>query len=622
MDGRQRWPAAIAVGSGMLLMLAVVHAAWLCDDAFITLRTVDNWVGGHGLRWNVDERVQAFTHPAWLFLVTLAYLPAHSWNMALLAPAIVLTFAFIALLIGVARDRVLAAGACMLLLASKGFVEFSTSGLENPLVHLLLLGYAVCGEYTLRTGCKLWRPLCCATLLLCTRLDLLWLIAPSLVAATWFGRKEVRRARTWLALTPLVAWETFSLLYYGFPFPNTAYAKLNTGVPGAEAIAQGLTYAWANLKYDPPTILGSALIAVIALVGRRRWPMLLALGILLWDGYLIRIGGDFMLGRLMTPALVAALLLLPEIVPARIGPPVAALGALVALGSVALPRSALLGAPRVADASWLAEHVTDERALSFDFTGLFRAAHPEGPREHPYATGVLARMGLGERVFPARSIGFAGYFAGPEAHIVDEFALAEPLLARLPADPAWNPGHFERRLPAGYLATLASGHNQLADATLARHYDILASIIRDPLLASARLKRVLRWNVRSAVVYPYDYQVRQVPLVEFASAPAGGASVRGKHVFATDRQGLAILFPRPTALRKASLALGQDDHYLVAFRRGGRVLWSTWLAPLSADPRTLGMQSVAAPEAFLVDSLLIRGRRGDHRYHVGAASFE
>ena len=31
-----------------------------------------------------------------------------------------------------------------------------------------------------------------------------------------------------LGFLPFIFWELFSLLYYGFPFPNTAYAKLGT----------------------------------------------------------------------------------------------------------------------------------------------------------------------------------------------------------------------------------------------------------------------------------------------------------------------------------------------------------------------------------------------------------
>lgn len=47
-----------------------VRTAWLCDDAYITLRTVSNFVAGFGPRFNVAERVQAFTHPLWFLLET------------------------------------------------------------------------------------------------------------------------------------------------------------------------------------------------------------------------------------------------------------------------------------------------------------------------------------------------------------------------------------------------------------------------------------------------------------------------------------------------------------------------------------------------------------------------
>ena len=42
-----------------------------------------------------------------------------------------------------------------------------------------------------------------------------------------------------LGFIPLIAWELFSLIYYGFLLPNTAYAKLNTGLP---------QHAWPNAE--------------------------------------------------------------------------------------------------------------------------------------------------------------------------------------------------------------------------------------------------------------------------------------------------------------------------------------------------------------------------------------
>src|SRR5262245_6422538 len=58
-----------------LMFLAVlVRTAWISDDAAITLRTVLNVTHGFGLTYNVAERVQTFTHPLWLGLLTAGYL--------------------------------------------------------------------------------------------------------------------------------------------------------------------------------------------------------------------------------------------------------------------------------------------------------------------------------------------------------------------------------------------------------------------------------------------------------------------------------------------------------------------------------------------------------------------
>jgi len=61
----------------VLLMVVVARTAWMSDDAFITLRTVDNFVNGYGLTWNVGERVQAYTHPGWMFFLSAFYVFTH-----------------------------------------------------------------------------------------------------------------------------------------------------------------------------------------------------------------------------------------------------------------------------------------------------------------------------------------------------------------------------------------------------------------------------------------------------------------------------------------------------------------------------------------------------------------
>ncbi len=56
------WRATIVLLLAAIALLAL-KCAWVSDDAYITFRTVDNFVHGHGLRWNTGERVQAYTNP-------------------------------------------------------------------------------------------------------------------------------------------------------------------------------------------------------------------------------------------------------------------------------------------------------------------------------------------------------------------------------------------------------------------------------------------------------------------------------------------------------------------------------------------------------------------------------
>ena len=122
-----------------LFTIVLVRTAWMHDDAYITLRTVDNLVSGFGPRWNVSERVQAYTHPLWMFLLALPYSVTREAYFTPLVLSILVSAA--AMWLFVSR-LALSSGAVLVgasvFIFSKAFVEFSTSGLENPLTHLLL----------------------------------------------------------------------------------------------------------------------------------------------------------------------------------------------------------------------------------------------------------------------------------------------------------------------------------------------------------------------------------------------------------------------------------------------------------------------------------------------------
>lgn len=55
-----------------IFAVELINTAWITDDAAITIRTVLNFVNGYGPVFNIGERVQAYTHTLWFFVVSSA----------------------------------------------------------------------------------------------------------------------------------------------------------------------------------------------------------------------------------------------------------------------------------------------------------------------------------------------------------------------------------------------------------------------------------------------------------------------------------------------------------------------------------------------------------------------
>ena len=301
---KQYWPLLVP---SVIVLGLIVRSAWVAEDAYITLRTIDNWLGGDGLRWNVSERVQAYTHPLWMLALSAVYALLRDGFAAAALLGVFTSVAALLVLVRLARSTGHAFGALLLLAFSRSFIDFSTSGLENPLSHLLIATFCLC--YAVR-GDALWRLSGLASLIALNRADAVLLIAPALAHAAYLSLQQRGARRTALELAwgaiPLLVWEAFSLFYYGTLVPNTAFAKLNTGVSRSELLVQGAIYLRDALSWDPPVLLIIALGLGFAWNGRSSQLRWIGLGILLYLLYIVRIGGDFMVGRFLTVPLFAA----------------------------------------------------------------------------------------------------------------------------------------------------------------------------------------------------------------------------------------------------------------------------------------------------------------------------
>jgi arabinofuranosyltransferase len=507
----------LLVGAASLVVV-IAASAWLSDDAYITLRVVDNLWHGYGLRWNVLERVQVFTHPLWMLLLAAAYGVTREAYWTTLAVSLTASAATILLLTRrIAAGAAAAVAALGLLAGSKAFVEFSTSGLENPLSHLLLVGVLLASWGGRDRVASL--PAAALLLGLCglCRIDLLILSGPVVVAAAWAERGRLGRLAGLrmgaLAVGPLFVWLVFAYVYYGAPWPNTALAKLPVNVGLGERVPQGLRYLLDALANDPVTAL--TLLAALALAWWSRRDRGLAVAVSASLAYVVAVGGDFMSGRFLSAPFVVAVAYLARAVPWNQRRALGAAAAAVAI-AMAMPHTPLRIWQQPRAGAAIVEHqagIVDERSVYAGYTGVIAAWRGSRPDAHAWARRGR-EMSSVPQVTVAEAVGFMGYHAGPGVHIVDPLALTDPLLARLPAEHPWRIGHFRRPLPAGYLAFLSAcvarafpghavvpptttcldGPTALAglDPSIARDYQRIALATQRPILDGPRLALLAR----------------------------------------------------------------------------------------------------------------------------------
>lgn len=136
---------------------------------------------------------------------------------------------------------------------------------------------------------------------------------------------------------------------------------------------------------------------------------------------------------------------------------------------------------------------------------------------HPLPDTVFGREGLSfaagaQKAVVYPSIGLFGMMAGPTKHVIDENALSDPLLARLPVAPRvyfdfWA-SHYFRELPEGYLESNERNENLLTDPLLREYYDKLRNVTRGPVFRASRLADIWALNVGYRRLHE-DYEKRR-----------------------------------------------------------------------------------------------------------------
>lgn len=270
----------------------------LFDDAMISMRYAYNLAHGHGLVWNVGQRVEGFTNPLWVFY--MAFLHLLPIPLAQVALAVQVTGAVLlaATLYFVRRIVEHFTGDLLAMLGAVALTAFyaplNSFGLLGMEVSALALLVTASVWLVLENGADRFTPwpyvlLAISTLL---RFDM---AVPYLVilGVMVIVQKQYRvRHVIWgvgLLVLFLGGQLLASYLYYGQWLPNTYYLKVE-GWPFSLRILRGL-YALVWFIYYSNWLL--FLLPLTILLFRRDWKILLPLAVILGQLiYSVYVGGD------------------------------------------------------------------------------------------------------------------------------------------------------------------------------------------------------------------------------------------------------------------------------------------------------------------------------------------
>lgn len=438
---------AILVG---VLMYAVISRMWACEDAYISFRYIRNFVEGNGLVYNLGERVEGFTHPLWLFAVTSISLVGLSIRGAALWLSLALTFGTALIVTFQDRDskgHKIAFPLAMLLFAThSGFGDFSVSGLEFPLVALLLaLLYVSYKQHGLLGKPLLHGSLLASLYLTRPELSLLGLsfyLIELVRAGLMLAHRRKKELSHWLGgmvkLTlPLLlfagSYHLFRALYYGEFYPNTFYAKSGLGAYWS----QGWVYLAHFWRYSP-VLLGAVAFLILTLILSRSYRRglfsderrLVMIGqAALLTLYVTRLGGDFMAFRFLLPAMVILALTFNDLLNwlsdrRGLGIPVVVAGLSFTSFIAILPFSVPLRQG----------YIADERQYYDLYHPSYRVLFDEPVAHDWYILGLEARAFRDSTGYPivigTGNIGYYGWAAGSRVRIVDVYGLVDREVAR------------------------------------------------------------------------------------------------------------------------------------------------------------------------------------------------
>lgn len=327
MEQKNRQPGPKLFAAAFILALlailtlgAILHNYSLYDDAYITYRYARNLTEGHGLVWNVGERVEGFTSFSHVMLCAGALrlgLDPGRFAQALnvLAVALIAALGVVRLVKSDHPKAGLFAGAYGLYFAtSPAMISWAFSGMETVLFVALTLLTVLSLEADLKRGRAPWRTSLFTLMAALTRPEGMALgLAVGICLLVLSEKRRFGNIAVYVLVTglPFALYFWWRFHYFGFWFPNTYYAKVDhLSLP---LVSRGGLYLLRCLV----GFILPCLVFISLLRTARRWSSfdlgtklcLIFFGVIVVQ--VVLTGGDYMAyGRFFLPALPLAVLAL------------------------------------------------------------------------------------------------------------------------------------------------------------------------------------------------------------------------------------------------------------------------------------------------------------------------
>ena len=490
--------AAVVVVPALVLVIAGWLRRWTTDDAFINYRIVRMLVEGHGPVFNIGQRIEAYTSPLWIGVLTVGdvVLPIRLEYVSVICSLALSAIGMLALGSGAMRllggsskepterkeptestqppqstappIRVWVPLGSLVLLALPPMWDFSTAGLEFGLTIFWIGGLIWClsrwatAERPLTAGEALFvglGPLVRPDMTLYSVAILVFV-----VACRWRSESHRQRLRVLAAAAGLpVLYQLFRMAYFASLVPNTALAKAADRPHWREGLAY-LVNLFAPYWLLLPVVV---VVAVAVLVGRpldrkcRLTMAILPAAGCLHALYIVRAGGDYMHARLLLPSLVAVLAPV-AVVPLRrpLAPLVGVVAVWAVIAAVGLRMTDAVHVERslIADGRQAAIgplHRGNPVTLEDQGWGTnlpsIRAVGPDGLYAGLIRLPFRVRPGVAQPLVMMFGIGAVGYSLSSRVNVLDRLGLADALTARFRVAHDGFIGH-EKPIPFPWLA--------------------------------------------------------------------------------------------------------------------------------------------------------------------------